>query len=88
MNSLKWAALAGLLFLATTALAQSEQWLEYHTGPDGRAYHSMQLTTNPPPGIVLPKLNDAALVRALGDADGPVRRPLALPGSHAQVRAV
>ena len=49
-------AFAGLI-LATTALAQPEQWLEYHTGTDGRAYHQMELTTNPPPGIVLPKLN-------------------------------
>ena len=36
---------------------QSEQWLEYHTGTEGRAYHQMELTTNPPPGIALPKLN-------------------------------
>ena len=43
--------------LAGTALAQSEQWLEYHTSNDGRAYHQMELTTNPPPGIALPKLN-------------------------------
>jgi hypothetical protein len=48
--------LAGML-LAGTAFAQSEQWLEYHTGTEGRAYHPMQLTTNPPPGIALPKLN-------------------------------
>lgn len=47
---------AGLL-AAASAWAQSEQWLEYHTSNDGRAYHSMQITTNPPPGIVLPKLN-------------------------------
>ena len=63
MNSLrvvtrlgKRAALAGLV-LATTALAQPEQWLEYHTSADGRAYHQMELTTNPPPGVALPKLN-------------------------------
>jgi hypothetical protein len=43
--------------LAGTALAQSEQWLEYHTSNEGRAYHQMELTTNPPPGIALPKLN-------------------------------
>jgi hypothetical protein len=52
----KWAIFAGLA-LATTALAQPEQWLEYHTGNDGRAYHQVELTTNPPPGVVLPKLN-------------------------------
>ena len=48
--------LAGLL-AAAVAQAQSEQWLEYHTSNDGRAYHSLPLTTNPPPGIALPKLN-------------------------------
>ena len=52
----KWAIFAGLA-LATTALAQPEQWLEYHTGTEGRAYHQVELTTNPPPGVVLPKLN-------------------------------
>jgi len=63
MNSLKVvtrfgkrAALAGLV-LATTALAQPEQWLEYHTSADGRAYHQMELTTNLPPGVALPKLS-------------------------------
>lgn len=45
------------LALAGTAFAQSEQWLEYHTSNDGRAYHQVQLTTNPPPGIALPRLN-------------------------------
>ena len=30
--------LAGM-FLAGAAWAQSEQWLEYHTGNEGRAYH-------------------------------------------------
>ena len=43
--------------LAGTALAQSEQWLEYHTSNEGRGYHQLQLTTNPPPGIALPKLS-------------------------------
>jgi hypothetical protein len=52
----KWAIFAGLA-LATTALAQPEQWLEYHTSTEGRAYHQMELTTNPPLGIALPKLN-------------------------------
>ena len=49
--------LAGLLAAAGTAWAQSEQWLEYHTSNDGRAYHQLELTTNPPPGVALPKLN-------------------------------
>jgi hypothetical protein len=48
--------LAGML-VAGTAWAQSEQWLEYHTSNDPRAYHSIQLTTNAPPGVALPKLN-------------------------------
>jgi hypothetical protein len=48
--------LAGMV-LAGTAFAQSEQWLEYHTGTEGRAYQSLKLTTNPPAGVVLPKLN-------------------------------
>jgi len=48
--------LAGML-LVSTAFAQSEQWLEYHTGADGRAFHPLQISTNAPPGVVLPKLN-------------------------------
>ena len=48
--------LAGMV-LAGGAFAQPEQWLEYHTGTEGRAYHQMKLTTNPPPGVALPKLN-------------------------------
>jgi hypothetical protein len=48
--------LAGIL-VAASAWAQSEQWLQYHTSNDPRAYHSIQLTTNPPPGVVLPKVN-------------------------------
>lgn len=48
--------LAGML-AAASALAQPEQWLEYHTSNDGRAYQRIELTTNPPPGVALPKLN-------------------------------
>ncbi len=48
--------LAGVL-LAAAAWAQSEQWLAYHTSNDPRSYHSLQLTTNPPPGVALPKFN-------------------------------
>ena len=51
--------LAGMLIVAGPAWAQSEQWLEYHTSNDGRAYHQVELTTNPPPGVALPKLNAA-----------------------------
>ena len=47
--------LAGVL-LGGTAFAQNEQWLEYHTGTESRAYHSLQLTTNLPPGVALPPL--------------------------------
>jgi hypothetical protein len=45
------------MLLASMVWAQSEQWLEYHTSNEGHAYHQMQLTTNPPPGVALPKLN-------------------------------
>ena len=48
--------LAGMI-LAGAAFGQPEQWLEYHTGSDARAYHPMKLTTNPPSGVALPKLN-------------------------------
>jgi len=48
--------LAGMA-MAGTAFAQSEQWLEYHTGTEGRAYQSLKLTTNPPAGVPLPKFN-------------------------------
>ncbi len=51
-----WLALCSLA-LATTALAQKEQWLEYHTTTDARTYHWLDLTTNPPPNVALPKLN-------------------------------
>ena len=56
MNPCKELILAGLL-LAGGAFAQSEQWLQYHTGAEGRAYHQLTLTTNPPDGVALPKLN-------------------------------
>lgn len=46
--------LAGGL-LAGAAAAQTEQWLEYHTGDDSLSYHSVALTTNPPAGVALPK---------------------------------
>ena len=48
--------LAGWL-AAAAASAQTEQWLEYHTGGDNLSYQSIKLTTNAPPGIALPKLN-------------------------------
>ncbi|MDR3378765.1 MAG: hypothetical protein P4M10_08785 [Verrucomicrobiae bacterium] len=45
------------LLLAAPAWAQPEQWLEYHTSNDGRSYQSMDLSTNPPAGVALPKFN-------------------------------
>jgi hypothetical protein len=50
--------LAGMA-LAATASAQTEQWLGYHTSSEVRSYHSLQITTNAPPGVALPKLNAA-----------------------------
>ncbi len=47
--------LAGIV-LAGAAFAQPEQWLEYHTGAEPRAFHQVKLTTDPPPGVALPKL--------------------------------
>ena len=53
---LEWGAV-GAMALATTALAQKEQWLDYHVSREGRGYHYLTLTTNPPPNIKLPKCN-------------------------------
>ena len=58
-QSIKWAVLAALA-LATTALAQKEQWLDYHVSTEGRGYLYLNLTTNPPPNVKLPKLGDQA----------------------------
>jgi hypothetical protein len=55
----RWAALAALA-VASTASAQKEQWLDYHTTRDGRGYRYLDLTTNPPPDLKLPKLNGQA----------------------------
>ena len=52
----RWAALAAMA-LATTAMAQKEQWLDYHVSTEGRGYRYLELTRNPPPNIKLPKLN-------------------------------
>src|SRR5208283_513476 len=43
--------------LASSALAQKEQWLDYHVSREGRGYRSLTLTTNPPPNVKLPKFN-------------------------------
>jgi hypothetical protein len=52
----EWAAVAAIA-LATTARAQKEQWLDYHVNTEGRGYRSLDLTTNPPPNVKLPKFN-------------------------------
>jgi hypothetical protein len=43
------------LALAGTAFAQSEQWLEYHTGTEVRSSTWVEVTTNPPPDVALPQ---------------------------------
>ena len=48
--------LAGLVWTGT-AFAQSEQWLEYHTGLEAPTCHLLKVTTNAPPGVALPALN-------------------------------
>src|ERR1035437_2809322 len=58
-RTVKWGALAAMT-LATTALAQKEQWLDYHVSTEGRGYRYLNLTTNPPPNIKLPKLSGQA----------------------------
>lgn len=45
------------LALGTSAFAQKEQWLEYHPVTEPRSYHFLELTTNPPPGMAVPKCN-------------------------------
>ena len=51
-----WSALVGFGW-ATTAFAQPEQWLQYHNGSDRQGYTWLDLSTNPPPNVALPKLN-------------------------------
>jgi hypothetical protein len=55
-----WAALVAA-GLATTASAQPEQWLEYHTSREAKAYRWLEVTTNAPAGVALPKLNASPL---------------------------
>src|SRR5512138_2456379 len=50
-----WLVFGGLL-LATTALAQKEQWLRYYTSSDGRSYEYIALTNTAPPELKLPPL--------------------------------
>jgi hypothetical protein len=53
-------ALAVVLF-AGTAMAQTEQWLRYHTGPNSRGHRWLELSPTPPPNVTLPKLQPGAL---------------------------
>ena len=59
MKFSKLLILAGMA-LAGSALAQTEQWLQYHTGAEAQAFHQLQVTTNPPAGVALPKLTGPA----------------------------
>jgi len=52
----EWGALAAMA-LATTALAQKEQWLDYRVSREGRGYRYLTITTNSPPNVKLPKFN-------------------------------
>ena len=55
-----WAiALAGC-GLAVTAPAQPEQWLQYKNGEESMGYAWLDLATNPPPNVALPKLSAPA----------------------------
>jgi hypothetical protein len=45
---------------ALTAMAQQEQWLEYHTAPEPRGYRWLELTTNAPPNVAVPKVQSGA----------------------------
>ncbi len=51
------AALA-MVGLTPPAPAQTEQWLQYHTGNESRGYRWLDLTTNAPADVALPKLGD------------------------------
>jgi len=53
------AALAGLASCLTAA-AQQEQWLEYHTGDEPRGYRWLEISTNAPSNVALPKLQEGA----------------------------
>ena len=58
MKLLSRITLAGML-LAASARAQNEQWLQYHTDSQIRSPKLINVTTNPPSGVALPKLNAA-----------------------------
>jgi hypothetical protein len=51
------AAAALLLAMPSIAIAQKEQWLDYQISDDGRGYLYLELSTNAPPDVALPKLS-------------------------------
>lgn len=53
-------AAAAALAWGSAALAQTEQWLEYHTSPEPMGYRWLELSTNPPPNVALPRLQPTA----------------------------
>jgi len=60
MKLYRWKSLGAVasgLVLASAAFAQQEQWLQYHIAREGRSYHWLNLTTNAPAGVALPKLD-------------------------------
>ena len=79
------AILAAGLF-ALTALAQQEQWLEYHTAPSRRATAGSNSPPTPPPNVALPKLQPGAYFGRWTNALDASRRTLVLPRSLAQER--
>jgi hypothetical protein len=54
---MKWFVL-GIATLVSNAYAQKEQWLQYHTASQSasRGYRYVEVTTNAPPNLALPKL--------------------------------
>jgi hypothetical protein len=46
-----------LMLLASPAFAQKEQWLSYRTSSEGRGYQYIQISTNAPAKVALPKLD-------------------------------
>lgn len=53
----RWGGVAAMMAVAIPALAQKEQWLDYHVKREGRGYRFLTVTTNPPPNVKLPKFN-------------------------------
>ncbi len=57
LGKLNTLILLSLFLPSGAALAQKEQWLQYHTSREERGYLWLDLTANPPPNVALPKLN-------------------------------